>query len=267
MSNNYALLDCGDGFKLEQVGKFLISRPSATAFWKKKYEQKYWDKADLQFSRKDDRRWKKKEAVPERWRVNLEGLEFHILPTDFGHLGIFPEHAYLWRKMAPLISPCDNILNLFAYTGGATLFCAKQGAKVCHVDASKPMVAQARGNAKLNGLEAAPIRWIVEDVFKFLKREIKRKMVYDGIILDPPTFGRGAQNEIFKIEEQIVPLIDLCFELSPRFIVFSCHTPGFTPTVLAQLLSGAKEKGELLLSAKSGWELPMGSYAIRSAND
>src|SRR3989344_2704065 len=165
-------------------------------------------------------------------------MTWRIAPTDFGHLGLFPEHVSLWQWMSQQMHRGDKVLNLFAYSGGGTVIAAQAGALVCHLDASKGMVDWAKDNALRNGLEKAPIRWIVDDAMKFLKREIKRGSRYEGILLDPPTFGRGSQGEVFKIEEGILPLLELCkavLSTQPRFLVFSCHTPGLTPLVLQHL--------------------------------
>ena len=197
-----------------------------------------------------------------------------LAPTDFGHLGIFPEHSMLWAKMGDLIraqATPPNVLNLFAYSGGATLAAAKAGAKVCHLDASKGMVSWARDNAALSGLQGAPIRWIVDDVLKFLSREKRRGVRYDGIILDPPSFGRGAQGEVFKIERDIHEILASCRELlsdKPLFVFLTTHTPGMTPLVMRYLLEqmmrgkqGNIASGEMIIPAQNGSDLPSGSYA------
>lgn len=203
--------------------------------------------------------------------MHTAGVSFKLSLTDFGHLGIFPEQKKQWEWIQEH-SKGLKVLNLFAYSGGVTLAAAKGGASVCHLDASKGMVAWARENARLNGLEQAPIRWIVEDVTKFLKRELKRGSSYDAIILDPPTFGRGSQGEVFKIEEDLFPLLELCFSLlspAPKFMLLSCHTPGMTPLILEHLLEplvlkfgGVVEKGEMALEGKQGVKpLPSGGFA------
>ena len=191
-----------------------------------------------------------------------------IAPTDFGHLWVFPEHASLWGWMQERLSPSTKVLNLFAYSGGATLAALQKGASVCHLDASKGMVDWARENAALNGLTSAPARWIVDDAIKFLRREVKRGNRYDGILLDPPTFGRGSKGEVFKIERDIQPLLELCKELlteSPKFLIFSCHTPGFTPIVLKHLLGqffdAPIEAYEMLLESEEAYSIPSGCVA------
>lgn len=188
-------------------------------------------------------------------------------------MGVFPEHAVIGKLLHQVIKKGQNVLNLFAYTGGATLMAAKLGANVCHLDASFPMVQKAKENALLNNLEKKPIRWIVDDVFKFLQREIKRKSTYDGIILDPPTFGRGKRQEVFKIERDVQKLLSLCKQLltpdKENFIIFTTHTPGFTPIVIDHLLhehfytaASLIETKELVIASEEGFSLPSGSMGI-----
>lgn len=261
--NEYQLLDSGDGQKLERFGEYVLLRPCAQAVWKPSLKTK----PDAVFNR--DEKWVFHKKLPKTWTVLHGGVEFKIAPTEFGHLGLFPEHADLWEGMRPLISRGSRILNLFAYSGGVTMAAAQEGAEVCHLDASKGMIDWARENATLNGLEKAPIRWIVDDALKFLMREKKRDSFYDGIILDPPTFGRGAKGEVFKIERDILPLLTLCSELltkKPLFVIFSCHTPGFTPLCMRHLLGqtmpkGHIEVGEMALHSKDALSIPSGSFA------
>jgi 23S rRNA (cytosine1962-C5)-methyltransferase len=269
----YLLIDAGDQQKLERFGPFVLTRPSSCALWKKARGCAEWKSPDAQFSREEKQGWSFSRSLPDRWVVELEGVKFKISLTDFGHVGVFPEHSLRWRAMQRLLKTrqTPSVLNLFAYSGGATLAAAQAGAKVCHLDASAGMVAWARENAQLNGLSGAPIRWIVDDVFKFLNREVKRGVRYDGIVLDPPSFGRGSKQEVFKIERDIHPLLELCAELltpEPLFLLFTTHTPGMTPIVLHHLLaqklnkfSGSIESGELLLPASTGLSLPCGSFA------
>jgi 23S rRNA (cytosine1962-C5)-methyltransferase len=285
MSQNqeYQLIDSGEGAKLERFGPYTLSRPCAQAVWKKSMPDTIWQAADATFTRIDDKRWTSSGDLPRSWEMVTEGIRFKISPTDFGHLGIFAEQKSLWHSMRKRVQDAIQkekrpirALNLFAYSGGATLALAQGGAEVCHLDASKGMVTWARENAAINQLEKAPIRWIIEDVQKFIEREIRRQSFYDVIVLDPPTFGRGAQGELFKIEEHIIPLLGACKRVltaNPLFILFSCHTPGFTPTVLEHLLrqnfgKGTISKGEMLLGEQEQrqtqehvFSIPSGSYA------
>lgn len=276
--NHYALIDSGNGRKLERFGPFLLSRPCSQAVWKPRLSEKEWEKADAIFSREQENKWNCKRPLPDSWQIEVAGVQFKLSSTDFGHLGIFPEQKPFWEWIQSTIkrhatsSFQPRVLNLFAYSGGSTLAAASAGAAVCHLDASKGMVTWARENASLNHLENAPIRWIVEDVKKFLLREQKRGSRYEGIILDPPSFGRGTKGEVFKIEETIVPLLQDCrslFSDHPLFLLFSCHTPGFSPLVMHHLteqamdgLKGNISMGEMTLSGQQGvFEVPSGTYA------
>jgi 23S rRNA (cytosine1962-C5)-methyltransferase len=266
---SYALIDSGNEQKLERFGDYTLVRPCSQAVWKPAKEKRLWEQADAVFSREPANKWKMVRKLPASWVVEWGGVKFKIAPTDFGHLGVFPEHALLWKWMAGKISKGTKVLNLFAYSGGATLAAALAGAEVCHLDASKTIVAWARENAALNELEKAPIRWIVDDVLKFLKREIRRGVRYEGIILDPPTFGRGNQGEVFKIERDLTPILEMCRELlsaHPKFLILSSHTPGYTPLVMHHLmtqamagLKGTIEAGEMVIPGPL--ELPSGTYA------
>jgi 23S rRNA (cytosine1962-C5)-methyltransferase len=277
-SLNYQLIDSGAGRKLERFGDYLLARPCSQAVWKCQLSSKEWGKADATFSREQENRWTLLRPLPPSWQIEVAGIQFKLSSTDFGHLGIFPEQKPFWEwiqttikaKITPQFKP--RVLNLFAYSGGSTLAAAKAGASVCHLDASKGMVAWARENAALNQLQKAPIRWIVEDVRKFLLREKRRGSRYEAIILDPPSFGRGSNGELFKIEDDIIPLLEECRELlsdEPLFFLFSCHTPGFSPVVMQhltqQLLSkyaGTVAVGEMLLEGKKGiCPVPSGTYA------
>jgi 23S rRNA (cytosine1962-C5)-methyltransferase len=271
--DRYELLDSGDQRKLEKFGPFILSRPCSQALWKPVLQASEWAKADASFSRDGGNKWSYKSKLPPSWVSSIQGLKFKISPTDFGHLGVFPEHSTLWEGMQGALSGRKEprVLNLFAYSGGATLAAARAGAKVCHVDASKGMVAWARENAELNRFSDLPIRWIVDDVFKFLEREARRGSRYEGIILDPPSFGRGAKGEVFKIEQDIHFLLDLCVQLlseEARFLLLTTHTPGMTPLVMEQLLGqklsqkkGSLDAGEMLLPAARHLQLPCGSFA------
>lgn len=259
---NYTLLDSGNEQKWERFGDYTLLRPCPQAVWRPLLRAA----PDAVFTREE--KWAFHKKMPKSWTVLYGGVQFKIAPTDFGHLGLFPEHADLWQWMRPLVKKKSRVLNLFAYSGGVTFAAAQEGAEVCHLDASKGMVDWARENATLNGLDKAPIRWIVDDALKFLKREIKRQSLYDGIILDPPTFGRGSQGEVFKIERDIIPLLELCSQLltsKPLFVIFSCHTPGFTPLAMRHLLGqtmpkGEIEVGEMALHSPETLSIPSGSF-------
>ncbi len=266
----YEFLDSGNLQRLERFGQHVLVRPCAQALWKPTLSAEVWGRADAAFSREGAAGWSRRRSLPDQWTVQCSGLTFKIAPTDFGHVGLFPEHSFVWDGVRQAIRAHKrrlSILNLFAYSGGATLAAAAAGAQVCHLDASKGMVSWARENAALNRLEG--IRWIVDDVMKFLKREIKRGVFYDGIILDPPTFGRGNRGEVFKIEKEIQPLLELCrgvLSNQAAFVFFTSHTPGMTPKVLHRLLAqmmrlpGKIEENELLLLGQ-GCILPSGSMA------
>ncbi len=259
--NDYEFLDSGNGKKLERFGKYNFVRPSAQALWAPK---KSWDKINATFTREGG--WNAK--FPSSWQVTLENITFKVSPTEFGHLGLFPEHHIHWKWVRENVSKEMNILNLFAYSGGMTLAAAQTGAKVCHLDSAKGMVAWGRENAALNGLDKAPIRWIVDDAIKFLKRELKRGTKYDGIILDPPSFGRGSQGQVFKIERDLKELLLLCkgvLSKNAKFLLLTSHTPGLTPMIqknlLKELFNGHVESGETLLEGENTYPLPCGTYA------
>lgn len=260
----YELIDSGNGRKLERFQDVVLARPAAQAVWSPEIAN--WE-YDAGFTREGAKEWSIETQLPETWVMEEAGIKFKLSPTDFGHLGVFPEQNVFWKWIRENVNEQMDVLNLFAYSGGSTMAAAQGGAKVCHLDASKGMVDWARENAKLNGLEARPIRWIVEDVMKFLSRELKRSHFYDAIIFDPPSFGRGAKGEVFKIEEHIGELLKMIKALlkpNAKFVLFSCHTPGFTPVImkglLEEILEGGKiDSGEMLLNGKR--PLPTGTYA------
>ncbi|MBQ7176569.1 MAG: class I SAM-dependent methyltransferase [Victivallales bacterium] len=266
--DKYQLLDCGDGRKLERFGKYVLDRPCAQAVWRKSIPHSAWAAADAFFTREHNEGWRETRPLPREWKCTLGDVTMLLSKTDFGHVGVFPEHVFAWNWMkSHLTAPHANVLNLFAYSGGASIAMAKAGCNVCHLDASKKMVDWAHRNAQANSLEDAPIRWIVDDVGKFLQRELRRGKCYDGIVLDPPSFGRGTNQEVFKIDNCLMELLENCGKLlsdNPMFIFLSCHTPGYTPTVLKNLLlqtlpKGGIEAGELLIPGPA--PLPSGMYA------
>jgi 23S rRNA (cytosine1962-C5)-methyltransferase len=276
----YSLLDSGNQDKLERFGDYILVRPCAQAVWRPALPEHVWKAADAKFTREQGNRWNTTRSFPASWDTALNGLTFKVVPTDFGHVGLFPEHASQWSWMEERIREApqrSKVLNLFAYTGGATLAAARAGADVCHLDASRASVAWARENAARNSLQDRPIRWIIEDVVKFLHRELKRAVRYDGIILDPPSFGRGCQGEVFKIERDLQEILQLSRRLlsdRPLFVIFTSHTPGFSPLVMQHLLqqtlhglNGVIEVGEMVLpihhqeKGSSILPVPSGTFA------
>lgn len=272
--NGYELLDSGNGAKLERFGEVVLARPCAQAVWQPQRPAR-WKSADATFDREDGNRWHGRNRLPQEWVIDVDGTRFRLSGTDFGHLGIFPEQRAQWTWIRETVAAAGRpvrVLNLFAYSGGSTLAAARGGAEVCHLDASKGMVQWARANAALNGLENHPIRWIVDDAHKFLNREIRRGRRYDGIILDPPTYGRGGNGETYKIERDLTETLRLCRALlsdTPLFLLLSAHTPGHTPIVLGNVLTqalrglgGAVTSGEMVLAgAPDVFLLPSGAYA------
>ena len=280
---DYELIDSGSGEKLERFGEYTIARPCSQAVWMKSIlKMDEWNNADAHFSRKNGLQWQENRKIPNSWKVEICNLIMKLKTTNFGHLGIFPETIDLWKSIDNKIKNVKNqkstfqFLNLFAYSGGATLAAAKAGAHCCHVDASKGMVEWAKENALLNKLNKHPIRWIVDDVNKFLKREIQRGRSYDGILLDPPSFGRGSHGELYKIDKAIIEtlsLIRILIKSDFNFVYLTSHTPGYTPTVLANLLKqlntdGAVESGEMFLRSSnySTFNIPNGSWACVKKN-
>ncbi len=264
---NYQLLDSGDGYKLEQFGEIILIRPAVQALWKPQLPKEVWKKAHARFSREGQNQWEEFRPIPSQWQITFEGVELRLKRTDFGHLGLFPEHALLWPWMFQFPLKGAKVLNLFAYSGAATLALASQGAAVTHLDASPGMVQWARENAELNGLSGAPIRWLVDDVRKYLARAERRGETYDAVILDPPSFGRGKTGEIFKIERDLPLILQQCQKLltnKPLFILFTCHTPGFTPLAMGQVVKealpkGVIETGEMYIDGP--YKLPSGTFA------
>ncbi len=276
MAEGYELLDSGNGKKLERFGDVVLERPCAQAVWVPQ-DPDLWETATARFNRVGGHNWEGRGKLPNAWNVEIGGVAMKLSATDFGHLGVFPETRELWKWIRSTLTAEKEkkgreprFLNLFAYSGGATLAAAQAGAHGCHLDASKGMVEWARENARLNNLQDAPIRWIVDDVIKFLRREVKRGNQYDAILLDPPSFGRGKKGELYKIEESLMTTLDLVHQVladDPCFVLLTSHTPGFSPIVLSNLLrqynvDGAIECGEMLLTGKPGVnDLPNGNWA------
>ena len=269
-ADGYELIDAGGGRKLERFGKFVLARPCAQAMWRPSLDPAAWARADASFDREDGNRWHGRGNLPKEWRMSAAGITFRLGGTDFGHLGMFPEQIAQWKWIRETVERAGghaSVLNLFAYSGGSTMAAALGGAEVCHLDASRGMVEWARENAKVNGLSDHPIRWIVDDAHKFMRREIRRGRRYDAIILDPPTFGRGAGGEMYKIERDLGETLDLVKALlsdSPLFVLFSSHTPGLSvrvaENVMGQMFPKSKiESGEMLLEGSS-LSCPSGIY-------
>ena len=266
VKDDYELLDSGDGRKLERFGRYVLARPCSQALWRPSLPSAEWSRADASFDREDGNRWHGRGNIPKEWTIETAGVKFKLGGTDFGHLGIFPEQRAQWKWIRNTIAERLNaggarptFLNLFAYSGGSTMAAALGGAEACHLDASKGMVEWARENARLNGLADSPIRWIVDDAHKFMKREIRRGRRYDAIVLDPPTFGRGAGGEMYKIERDLKETLSLVRDLlseKPLFVLFSSHTPGLSPIVAENILSqlfpaASLESGEMLLEGRA----------------
>ena len=272
---DYELIDSGDGEKLERYGSVLLRRPDPQALWHKAVPSE-WQSADASFLRDGrDGRWTFARTVPEKWTIQFAGLRFHIRPTAFKHTGVFPEHAPNWEWMDKSIRGAGraiSVLNLFGYTGGASLACAKAGANVCHVDASKAAIGWARDNALASGLADKPIRWILEDAKAFVGRELRRGHRYDAIIMDPPAFGHGPGGGVWKIEDDFVDLVDHCRQLAsdqPLFLAINGYAAGYSQLAyrynLAPLIDrfgGEIESGELAIrESRSSRLLPCGIFA------
>jgi 23S rRNA (cytosine1962-C5)-methyltransferase len=267
ISHEYELLDFGDGRRLERFGEIVLDRPCPAVETVERTSLDLWERADARFEGRDQQRgrWIDRRELPERWIIAYDPLRFELKRTEFGHLGLFPEQAENWEWISdqcrsagvspaersedwPRVSrdaggtPALRVLNLFAYTGGSTLAAAAAGAEVVHVDAARNIVAWARRNAELSGLVSATIRWIVEDAMKFVKRELKRGNRYDAVILDPPSYGHGPHGEVWRLTKHLPRLLDLCVELTaghPRFMLLTCHTPGYDAELLGKMIANA----------------------------
>ena len=249
---DYELLDCGGGEKLERWGDYLLVRPDPQVIWDTPKKETGWHKMNGHYHRssKGGGEWEFFQ-LPKEWTIQYslpinKKLTFHLKPFSFKHTGLFPEQAANWNWFSQLIADAVSkgrqvkVLNLFAYTGGATLAAAAAGASVTHVDASKGMVTWAKENAISSGLKDVPIRWLVDDCVKFVEREIRRGNHYDAIIMDPPSYGRGPKGEIWKIEESVYPLIQLCSQIltdNPLFFLINSYTTGLQPAVLSYMIS------------------------------
>ena len=272
---DYEVLDTSDGEKLERWGKYYLVRPDPQVIWFTPKEDRRWRDFDARYARSNSGggQWSRN-CLPERWQIRYRELTFNVKPMNFKHTGVFPEQAANWDFIDAQIRSAGrriNVLNLFAYTGGATLAAAAAGASVCHVDAAKGMVAWAKENATSSGLSEAPIRWIVDDCAKFVEREIKRGRRYDAVIMDPPSYGRGPSGEIWKLEKDLYPFVKLVAGVlsdEPLFFIINSYTTGLAPSVLTCLLKtvieprfgGHTESDELGLPVTdSGLVLPCGA--------
>ena len=272
---DYELLDCGGGEKLERWGKYLLVRPDPQAIWNTPRTHAGWRRPDGRYRRSSTGggSWEKSD-LPDRWQVRYQNLTFQVKPMNFKHTGLFPEQAVNWDFAQEQIRAAGrpvSVLNLFAYTGAASVACAAAGASVCHVDAARGMVQWARENARASGLEGAPIRWIVDDCAKFVEREIRRGRRYDAVIMDPPSYGRGPTGEVWKLEDSLYPFVELCAGVlsdEPLFFLINSYTTGLAPSVLTYLLEtvisrrfgGRTVSGEIGLPVtETGLALPCGA--------
>lgn len=269
--DDYELIDSGNELRLERVGDVVISRQSAQAIWPPALSQSEWkDRLFASHYRHDQGpgRWDMHKPVAESWEIVFGATTFEARLTPFGHIGFFPEQQVQWPWMAERLQAVESprVLNLFAYTGGSTLAVAGAGAHVTHVDAVKGVVNWARSNAACSGLGDAPIRWIVDDALKYCRREQRRGSRYDAIILDPPTFGRGPQGTVWKIEKDLVTLLEVCRELlsdTPQWVLLTAHTPGMTAAVLRNMLTPfVASRGGALISGDMVQTSPAGPYAL-----
>ena len=274
---DYKILDMANGQKLEKWGNIILSRPDPQIIWKEKTFPEKWKNVNATYhrSKTGGGSWKYNKKVPEQWQIKYKELTFNIKPMGFKHTGLFPEQAVNWDWMIQKIKNSKReikVLNLFAYTGGATVACSYAGASVCHVDSSKGMVSWAKENVTSSGLSERPVRYIVDDVVKFVNREIRRGNKYDAIIMDPPSYGRGANGEVWQFENNIYDLVELCTKVlseQPLFFLINSYTTGISSKVLENILyltvskkyKGNVSSGEVGLPMEnSKLVLPCGIY-------
>lgn len=275
---DYELIDMGSGEKLERWGDYVLRRPDPQIMWPMTSEWSLWKNPHGHYHRssRGGGQWEHKKKYPEKWIISYKNLKFNISPTGFKHTGLFPEQAANWDWAIDKISNANRpikVLNLFAYTGGATVACAYAGAEVCHVDASKGMVTWAKENLHTSGLGGRKVRFIVDDVVKFVEREIRRGNKYDAIIMDPPSYGRGPKGEVWQLEEKLYGLVELCTKVlsdEPLFFLINSYTTGLSPIILEHILdatvykkakSGKVYAGEIGLPAsRDGKVLPCGIF-------
>lgn len=273
----YQILDMANGEKLEQWGNIVLVRPDPQIIWKEKSYPNKWRQADAKYNRSKTGggSWERYRTLPDAWKISYKNLVFNLKPMGFKHTGLFPEQAVNWDWMIDKIKNAKReikVLNLFAYTGGATVACLSAGASVCHVDSSKGMVAWAKENVVASGLQDRPVRYLIDDVVKFVNREIRRGNTYDAIIMDPPSYGRGANGEVWQFEENIADLVQLCTKVlssDPLFFLINSYTTGISSKVLENILKlkidskyhGHFEAGEIGLPMQgSKLVLPCGIY-------
>ena len=276
---DYELIDTSSGERLERWGDIILIRPDPQIIWNTKRENPLWKKAHAKYHRSNQGggQWQVFKKIPDSWSLKYRDLVFNVKPMGFKHTGIFPEQAVNWDLASDIIKSSDrqlNVLNLFGYTGCATLACLNAGAKVCHVDASKGMVQWAKENAQSSGLSDKPVRWLVDDCMKFVAREQRRGNKYDGIIMDPPSYGRGPGGEVWKLEEQLYSFLELCSTIlsdDARFFILNSYTTGLPPSVMEYMLSTilVKRFGGTVSSSEIGLPvsdtklvLPCGNTAI-----
>ncbi len=276
---DYELIDAADGERLERWGDILLIRPDPQVLWKTPRRSPLWNKAHARYHRSHTGggQWERLKPLPDVWEIGYGSLRFRLKPMGFKHTGLFPEQAVNWDAMSAWIREAGRpirVLNLFGYTGGATLACTAAGAHVTHVDASKGMVAWGRENAAASGLADRPMRWLVDDCGKFVQREQRRGNTYDAILMDPPSYGRGPGGEVWKLEEQIYDLVEQCAALlsdRPLFFAINSYTTGLSPSVMQYILgtlvspkhAGVLSAGEIGLPVtQSGLVLPCGATAL-----
>ncbi len=260
---DYELIDTGNGEKLERWGSVVLRRPDPQVIWPLLKETPQWRNADAHYHRSaaGGGQWEIQGKLPDRWTINYKNLSFYIKPTSFKHTGLFPEQAINWNWIMDNIQTAGRpikVLNLFAYTGGATTAAAAAGAEVCHVDAAKGMVQWAKENIQLSGLGERKVRFITDDVFKFVQKEQRRGSLYDAIIMDPPAYGRGPNGEMWKLENDLFPFLKICMSIlsdKPLFVIVNSYTTGLSPTVLKNLMT-------LTLKAQFGGTITSGEIGI-----
>lgn len=279
---DYSIIATGDGMKLERWNDVYLLRPDPQVIWPERIQMSAYKSLNAIYNRSESGGggWKILKKMPQEWTVSYGDLNFLVKPMGFKHTGLFPEQAVNWDRMRELISNAGrpvNVLNLFAYTGGATVACLAAGASVCHVDASKGMVERAGENVRLSGLKDKPVRFIIDDCKKFVQREIRRGRKYDAIIMDPPSYGRGPNGEMWKIESELYPLVELCTEVlsdNPLFFLINSYTTGLQPMVLRNILtltvgskfSGEPEAYEVGIKTEEGIDLPCGASGLFVGN-